>query len=148
MRKPEAKMAENKTKATAESVDDFLDRLADPARRDDARVIAEIMTRMSGQMPRMWGPTIIGFGTCHYRYESGREGDMPEIAFSPRAKEQVLYVLGFPGQEELLARLGKHRTGTSCLYVKRLADVDLGVLEAIFAASLRETRSRPVQPGC
>lgn len=141
-------MAENKTKETQASADDFIAAVADPVRREDARVLASRMRDLTGEEPRMWGPSIVGFRSYHYRYESGREGDMPEIAFSPRAKELVLYVLGFPEQDELLARLGKHKTGKSCLYIKRLADVDGAVLDEIMAASLRHTRANPGVLGC
>lgn len=141
-------MAENKTRETAASVNAFIDAVADPVRREDARTLAAAMARLSGEEARMWGPSIIGFGSLHYRYESGREGDMPEIAFSPRAKELVLYILGFPEQDELLARLGKHKIGKSCLYIKRLADVDEAVLAEMMAASLRNTRTNPGAAGC
>ena len=87
--------------------------------------------------PRNVGPSIVGFGTYHYRYDSGREGDMCRIGFSPRASALTLYVLGFPGEEALLGRLGKHQTGNSCLYIKKLDDVDADVLEEIVTASWR-----------
>lgn len=141
-------MAENKTKATGDNVTAFLAGIADPERSADARVLADLMQRISGEPPYMYGPSIIGFGSVHYRYDSGREGDMPAIAFSPRAKEQVLYVLGFPGQEEFLARLGNHRLGKSCLYLKRLSGIDMAVLEALVTASFAHAASGPVQSGC
>lgn len=129
-------MAENKTKPTAISVDAFIDAIADPVRQADARTLIDIMAEKSGAPATMWGPSIIGFGSYHYRYESGREGDAPRIAFSPRKAEQVLYVgASHPRNTEWLAQLGKHRTGKGCLYVKRLADVDMAVLEHIIAAS-------------
>ena len=128
-------MAENKTKATAASVDDFLDAVPDPQRRADARTLRAMMERVSGEPAAMWGPSIVGFGTYHYKYESGREGDMCRIGFSPRASEFALYG-GFLRSPELLARLGRHKTGKGCLYVKRLADVDAAVLEEMAAAAL------------
>lgn len=134
-------MAENKTKATGASVDAFLDAVPDPQRRADGKALRTLMERLSGEPARMWGPTIVGFGTYHYVYESGREGDMPRIGFSPRAAELVLYG-GFLRSPDLLARLGKHRTGKSCLYIKRLSDVDMDVLEALCAASLDQMRAK------
>jgi hypothetical protein len=125
-------MAENKTQATAAGVDHFLDAIADAARRADAYALRAMMERVSSEPAVMWGPSIVGFGHHHYKYESGREGDMPRIAFSPRAKEFVLYG-GFLRNESLLARLGKHKAGKGCLYIRRLADVDNATLEAIAA---------------
>jgi hypothetical protein len=136
-------VAKNKTQATTSSPDDFIAAFPDPVRRDDARSVAALMARISGEPATMWGPSIIGFGTCHYRYESGREGDMPRISFSPRKAETVLYLTdGFPGHAELMARLGKLRTGKSCLYVKRLSDVDMAVLEELIAASWADVARR------
>jgi hypothetical protein len=125
-------MAETKTKPTAVSVDSFIDAVENPVRREDARVVLAMMGRITGQAPLMWGPSIIGFGSYHYRYDSGHEGDAPRLGFSPRKAQLVLYVLSeWPGQADLLARLGKHKTGSSCLYINKLADVDLTVLEAL-----------------
>ena len=127
---------EAKTKATAQSVDAFIAALADPGRRDEARLIDAMMRRVTGAEPRMWGPSIIGYGQYHYRYESGHEGDAPRLGFSPRKAELVLYVLGVGDEDRsqealLLARLGKHRTGKSCLYIRRLDQVDPDVLEQL-----------------
>ena len=134
-------MAENKTRPTSVSVDDFLDAVPDPHRRADGRKLRALMERLSGEPAMMWGPSIVGFGSCHYRYESGREGDMARIGFSPRASELVLYLTcGFPRHQALLDRLGKHRHGKSCLYIKRLADVDEEVLEILCAESLEHMR--------
>lgn len=138
-------MAENKTKATAASVDDFLDAVADPRRRDDARALRALMERVSGEPAAMWGPSIVGFGRHHYKYASGREGDMCRIGFSPRAQELVLYG-GFLRNPARLERLGKHRSGKGCLYIKRLADVDAGELEAIAAEAW--ARERDIADGC
>lgn len=136
-------MAENKTKPTGESVDAFLDKVANPQRRADARAVRALMERLSGEPAAMWGPSIVGFGLCHYRYESGREGIMGRVGFSPRANELVLYIVpGFAGREALLARLGRHRTGKSCLYIKRLADVDERALEELVAGSLAAMREK------
>jgi hypothetical protein len=134
-------MAENKTKATDASVDAFLAAVEPERRRIDGRVVLEMMARISGEPPKMWGPSIIGFGSCHYRYESGREGDMPRIGFSPRKAQLVLYLAdGFAGRDALFARLGKHSTSKACLYINKLADVDLAVLETLMAASFEYVR--------
>ena len=124
-------MAENKTKPTDLSVDSFLDAIEHPVRRADGKTVRAMMERVTGERARMWGPSIIGFGTYHYRYASGHEGDMCRVGFSPRSANLVLYVGGFPDYEALLAKLGKHRTSKACLYVNKLADVDLAVLEEI-----------------
>ena len=130
-------MAENKTKPTNVAAVDFIAAVPDPVRRADAEVLREMMERLSGEPATMWGPSIIGFGSCHYKYESGREGDMPRIGFSPRKAEQVLYLsTDYPRHAELMARLGKHKTSKACLYVRKLADVDLAVLEEMMVESL------------
>jgi len=134
-------MADNKTKPTAVSVTEFIATLTDETKRADAKALAKIMQRATGEQPKMWGPSIIGFGNHHYKYESGREGDMPVISFAPRKAEMVLYsLMGFPGAEAFLAKLGKHTTGKGCLYIKRLADVDLGVVEALVERSVASKR--------
>lgn len=134
-------MAENKTKATEVSVDAFIDSVENETRRADARTLVALFTRLSGRPAKMWGPSIIGFGTYHYRYDSGREGDMPMAAFSPRKANLVLYVGGTCDRRpDLMAKLGKHRIGKSCLYVNKLADLDLGVLEELIAADIAHTR--------
>ena len=125
-------MAENKTKPTKVSVASFIAALTDETRRADAKALVKLMQAAAGEKPQMWGPSIIGFGSVHYRYDSGREGDMPLIGFSPRKGANVLYgVAGCSGAKAMLAKLGKHTTGKGCLYIKRLADVDLGVLESM-----------------
>jgi hypothetical protein len=130
-------MPENRTKPTSVSVDSFIDAISDPQKREDARSLAAIMARLSAEQPYMFGSSIVGFGSYHYRYDSGREGDAPRLGFSPRAKELVVYLVdGYEQPGDLLARLGKHRIGKSCLYIKKLADVDLAVLEELLAASL------------
>jgi hypothetical protein len=129
--------AEIKTKATDVSVDDFIAALPIPQRSEDARKVRALFERLTGEPAKMWGPTIIGFGSYHYRYDSGHEGVMCRMGFSPRKAELVLYVLtGFAGQEDLLARLGKHKTSKVCLYIKKLSDVDETVLEEISTRAL------------
>jgi hypothetical protein len=136
-------MAELKTKATEISVDEFLDAVPDPQRREDARKVRAMMERLSGEPAKMWGPSIVGFGRYHYKYDSGHEGDMARIGFSPRARELVLYIIGgFPRHQALMERLGKYRTGKSCLYIKRLSDVEESVLEALAAESLDYMREK------
>lgn len=130
-------MAETKTKPTQISVEAFIDAVENPVRRDDAKEVCAMLERITGDLPKMWGPSIIGFGSYHYKYDSGHEGDMCRLGFSPRKAELVLYVLTEdPGQTEKLTRLGKHKTGKSCLYIKKLADVDMGVLEEIATDAL------------
>ena len=124
-------MAELKTKATARGVADFLTSVDNPVRRADAEQMIALMERVTGEPATMWGPSIIGFGQYHYRYESGHEGDMCRIGFSPRKPNLVLYVAAYDGRDAHLARLGKHKTGKGCLYVKKLGDVDMAVLEEL-----------------
>ena len=136
-------MAGNKTKPTKLSVAASIDALTDPARRADAKVLVKLMQSAAGEKPKMWGPSIIGFGSYHYKYESGREGDMPVVAFSPRKTATVLYgITGFGEAAALLAKLGKHTTGKGCLYIKKLADVDQHVLETLAVKSLAAKRAR------
>jgi len=130
-------MAENKTKPTEVSVATFIEAIIDEGKRADAKVLAKLMQKASGEKPKMWGPSIVGFGTYHYKYDSGREGDMPVIGFSPRTAAIVLYgLIGFSGAEALLAKLGKHTTGKGCLYIKKLSDVNVTVLESMLAKAL------------
>jgi Domain of unknown function (DU1801) len=133
-------VAENKTRPTGAAVDAFLDGVADPQRREDAKAVRALMERVSGEPAAMWGPSIVGFGSYHYKYESGREGDSCRIGFSPRAKELALYGLGVQRQGALLETLGKHTTGKGCLYIKRLADVDGDVLERLVTEGLAHMR--------
>lgn len=129
-------MAKSKTQVTEESVSKFIDSIGHETRQKDAYVILDMMKEISGMEPKMWGPSIIGFGSCHYTYESGREGDMPLLCFSPRKARQVLYVLSnYDGQEAHLEKLGKYKTGKVCLYVNKLADIDLDVLKEMAKAS-------------
>jgi len=141
-------MAETKTKPTTMQVADFIDAAPDAVRREDARTLVALMTRITGEEPMMWGPSIIGFGSYHYRYESGHAGEACRMGFSPRKNELVLYVLnGTPEQEAQLARLGKHKTGKSCLYIKKLADVDMAVLEELVRDQLASMDARYPRQG-
>ena len=136
-------MAENKTKPQAASVDAFVDAIPDSARRSDARALVKLMGAASGEKPKMWGPSIIGFGSYHYVYESGREGDAPLIGFSPRKSATVLYLhLGLGEASTELAKLGKHTAGKGCLYIKKLADVDQTILEKIVSRSIAAMRKK------
>ncbi len=128
---------ELKTKKTAASVSAFLDAVEDDERRKDCKKLVQMMKRVTKAQPKMWGPSIVGFGDYHYVYESGREGDWFLAGFSPRKRDLTLYVMsGFDGHEALMNELGKYKTGKACLYVKRLADVDLDVLEQLVAKSV------------
>jgi len=130
-------MAEIKTQETNADVGAFLDTVPDEAQRADARTIIAMMERLSGEPPRMWGPSIIGFGRYHYKYESGREGDMARIGFSPRKGQTVVYLIdGYGDRAVQLARLGRHKIGKSCLYIRRLSDIDVAVLEEMVVGSL------------
>lgn len=136
-------MADNKTRPAGAEVDAFIASVAHPVRRADAEALRAMMERLSGEPAALWGSGIIGFGAYHYVYDSGREGDMPLIGFSPRKANMVLYVMpGFSAYEDLLARLGKHKIGKSCLYVNKLADVDMDALEELAAASLAHMRAK------
>jgi hypothetical protein len=133
----EDKMAGMKTRETDASVAEFIAAVEPGVRRKDATEVLDLMERLSGYRARMWGPSIIGFGSYHYRYESGREGDMCRIGFSPRKSSLVLYIMpGFSGEEEALSKLGKHKTGKSCLYINKLTDVDMEVLEDMVRRAL------------
>lgn len=136
-------MAETKTKPTPVSVADFLAAVDNPERRADGETLCAMLMRITGEEPRMWGPSIIGFGSYYYKYDSGHEGTSCRLGFSPRKAELVLYVQsGADDEADRLGRLGKHKTGKSCLYIKRLADVDMTVLEELCAASLADMDAR------
>lgn len=129
-------MAENKTKATAADAQAFLTAIENPQRRADGQALATIMTRISGEPPVMWGPSIVGFGLHRYKYESGRQGEICSIGFSPRKAALVLYLsCDLDSSQALLDRLGKHERGRGCLYLKKLADVDAEVLEEMIATA-------------
>lgn len=142
-------MAELKTKKTEASVGDFLDAVKDETRRADCKSVARLLQKVTGEKPKMWGASIVGFGTYHYVYESGRAGDWPVAGFSPRAQALTLYIMsGFDGEPALMAKLGKYKTGKSCLYLKSLADVDIKVLEQLIARSVEYIRRKyPAAPG-
>ena len=136
-------MAELKTRQNDASVTAFLAAIADPGLRADARKIAAMMRAATGSRPRMWGASIVGYGSYHYVYASGREGDWPIVGFSPRKQNISIYIMaGFAGSEKLLSRLGKHKTGKSCLYIKRLDDVDEAVLRKLVDGSIRYIRNK------
>jgi hypothetical protein len=134
-------MAELKTKPTDQKVEAFLDAIPDAERRRDCYALLGLMKRATRSEPRMWGPSIVGFGSYHYRYASGREGDWMLTGFSPRKRDLTLYIMtGFDDAGDLMARLGKHATGKSCLYIKRLADVDLPTLKTLIQRSVRHLK--------
>ncbi len=134
-------MAENKTKATEASVESYLSAIEDEARRKDCQALAKLMTKATKQPPKMWGTSIIGFGSYHYKYESGREGDSCLTGFSSRKSDISIYlVANFPGQEALLSKLGKHKRGKGCLYIRKLGDINLKVLEQLVVGSFAERK--------
>ena len=136
-------MAENKTKPTSVSAQEFLEAIPDDSRRADSKALAKLMQKVTGKKPAMWGTAIVGFDSYHYKYASGHEGDMCVIGFSPRKAANVLYgATGFEGVDAFLAKLGKHTTGKGCLYIKKLADVDVKVLEAMIEKGVAATRAR------
>ncbi|HET8658208.1 MAG TPA: DUF1801 domain-containing protein [Micromonosporaceae bacterium] len=141
-------MAELKTQRNEASVEEFLAAVPDPRRRADAQAVCRLMTEVTGERPAMWGDSIVGFGTYHYRYATGREGDWPAVGFSPRKQALTIYVSeGFDAYEELLARLGPHQTGRSCLYVKRLSDVDEQALRSLVEGGFRSLNGRTMGSG-
>ena len=134
-------MAANKTKATEGSVDDYFSAIDDDARREDCVALARLMTKATKQQPKMWGAGIVGFGSYHYKYESGREGDSCLVGFSSRKSDIAIYLVGdFPGRDELLGKLGKHTTAKACLYVRKLSDVDPKILEQLVVASVKQRK--------
>jgi hypothetical protein len=141
-----------KTRATDDSVGAFLAQVEDPQKRADSNRLIELMGKVTGQAPKLWGSSIVGFGNYHYRYASGTEGDSCLAGFSPRKAEFSIYLTGtyFPGVEatrdRLLQGLGKHRMGKGCLYVKRLDDIDMGVLERLVRLSVDELRKAYPEP--
>lgn len=135
-------MAGLKTRPSGASVEAFVEGIADDTRRGECRAVLDLMRRVTGAEPEMWGASIVGFGSYHYRYASGREGDWFLTGFSPRRRDLTLYIMsGFEGHQDLLLRLGPHKTGKSCLYVKRLSDLDVAVLEELVAASVAHLRA-------
>jgi len=124
-----------KTKVTEVTVEDFLAQVEPPVRREDGKVLVDLMREVSGQEPKMWGPTIIGFGSYRYRYESGAEGVSLKMGFSPRKASLVFYLPKTDDRQALLDRLGKYDHGKSCIYVNKLADVDMGVLKQLVTSA-------------
>lgn len=141
-------MSENKTKATAQPVEDFLHQVDPDRRRADAIALDRIFREVTGFAPRMWGPSIVGYGAYHYKYDSGREGDFLATGFSPRKANLTVYIMpGYADFSEILSRLGKHKLGKSCLYINKLADVDEEVLKELIRAGLKDLDAKwPVQP--
>ena len=132
-----------KTKPTKANVADFIDAVADPKKREDARAVAALMAEITGAPAQMWGASIVGFGRYRYRYASGRKGEFFETGFSPRKQALTLYIMpGFSKYGELLEKLGRHRLGKSCLYIKRLADIDLEVLRELVTRSVEAIREK------
>ena len=136
-------MAENKTKVTEASVESYFDAIEDEDRRKDCEALAKLMTKATKLPPKMWGTSIVGFGAYHYKYESGREGDSCLTGFSSRKTEISLYLTASVlAQEELLSKLGKYKVSKGCLYVRKLSDVDLRVLERLVANTVTERKTR------
>jgi hypothetical protein len=130
-------MSDVKTKPTDVKVEDFLNAVEHPTRKKDGFELLRIMKEITRKKAKMWGPSIVGFGTYHYKYESGREGDMPIVGFSPRKQSLSLYIMpGFEELEEILGKLGKYKIGKSCLYINKLADVDISILRELIAISV------------
>ena len=140
----ETKMTQLKTRQNEQSVQAFLAALPDGQRRQDCETVLAMMRQATGTEPKMWGDVIVGFGSLHYKYATGREGDWFRLGFSPRKQNLTLYLpTGFEAHADLLARLGKHKTAVSCLYIKRLADVDLSVLNELLVRAV----SQPANQG-
>jgi len=136
-------MAELKTKQNEASVEDFINKVEDEKRRKDSFEILEFLKKLTGEEPKMWGPTIIGFGNFKYKYANGRENDWMLTGFSPRKQNLTLYIMtGFDKHEDLLGKLGKFKTGKSCLYIKKLEDINLEVLSEIVMASINRLREK------
>lgn len=136
-------MAENKTKPTAASIDAYLDSRASDEQRTDCKALMALLKKITRQSPTMWGPSIVGYGSYRYTYESGRTGEAPLTGFAIRGRELVIYVLAEGDeQQSLLSKLGKHKIGKACLYFKRLADLDKSILEQLVAGSIAEIKRR------
>ena len=136
-------MAEPKTIPTEASVTEFLKAVENPSRRADCLALKKIMARATGHRPKMWGPSIVGYGSYHYKYASGREGDAALTGFSPRKSSLTIYIMpGFKPYTDLLNKLGKHKHSSSCLYINKLGDVDLAVLEKLITKSVKDMRKK------
>jgi hypothetical protein len=129
--------SKQKTTETTQSVSSFVNTIEDKQRQKDCLEIIEIMKEQSGFEPKMWGSSIIGFGSYHYKYESGHEGDAPLVGFSPRKSEFALYIANFDGKEELLKKFGKHKTAKACVYIKKFEDIDVEVLKKLITGSVK-----------
>ena len=133
----------NKTQPNKASVSAFLNAIADDDRRRDCKTIAKLLKEVSDKRPTMWGDAIVGYGEYHYKYDSGREGEMLRIGFSPRKQDITIYIMsGYTDFGHILAKLGKHKKGKSCLYIKRLSDVNIGVLERLLKAGWKDMQKR------
>lgn len=136
-------MAELKTKLNDASVEKFLNTVEDKQKREDCFKILEMMKKITKEEPKMWGPSIVGFGSYHYKYESGHEGDMCIAGFSPRKQALTIYILpGFDKYESLMKKLGNYKTGKSCLYIKKLEDIDMKVLSELITESVKWMKNR------
>ena len=136
-------MADNKTRPTGASVSALINAIEEPQRRADVRKVAAMMKKATGSRPKMWGENIVGYGSYRYRYDSGREGEFMITGFSPRKQALTIYIMpGFSRYDALMARLGRYRTGKSCLYLRRLADVDEAVLQQLITRSVADMRAK------
>lgn len=136
-------MAENKTVPTELSVEDYLNAIEHPQRKADCIAIHDLMKKLTGKKPRMWGKTMVGFGTYHYKYESGREGNMLAVGFSNRKQAITLYIMGgFTKHAELLSKIGPYKNGKSCFYIKKLSDMDIDVLSTLILESLKAVETK------
>ena len=136
-------MAEPKTKPTKVSVESFLNSVENESKRDDSFALLKLMKEITGEEPKMWGPSIVGFGNYHYKYATGREGDWMLTGFSPRKQAMTLYIMaGFTEYDDLMSKLGKYKIGKSCLYVKKLEDVDETVLRKLIKSSIQAIKER------
>lgn len=136
-------MSENKTKATDANIKDYIASRANASQGDNCLVLMDLLEKLTGQTGKMWGPSIVGYGCYRYTYDSGRSGEAPLIGFAIRGRELVLYLsVDSEDQQLLLSRLGKHKMGTSCLYFKQLADLDMAVLEQLILGSITELKQR------
>ena len=131
-----------KTTETTKSVSSFVKSIEDKQRQKDCLAIIGIMEKQTGFDAKMWSPSIIGFGSYHYKYESGHEGDAPLVGFSPRKAEFALYIANFDGKEELLKKFGKHKTAKSCVYIKKLEDIDVEVLKKLTTGSVKHYQAK------
>jgi hypothetical protein len=135
-------MAEQKTKPTEQSVEAFISKIPGEQVRDDCNTLIRLMKKITGEEPKMWGPSIVGFGRYHYKYDSGHEGYSCLTGFSPRKPAITLYAMpGFEGDKSLVNDLGKYKAGKGCLYVKRLSDINLGALEKLIAISVHRLKA-------